>query len=266
MSKNIHDKIRQPSQNIILENNININNENENENHEEEYLVQNIEHRYSNIEKKIIDMNQHITTTIKNMFKKNKFENMIIMGAKGSGKTVFINWFMQNYIRHNHKYLYLNYLDDKGIDMVRQKIKQFTELKYNSHKFIIIDDADDLSISAQQSLRRIMEQKKKSSTFIFTLRHFKNLIFPIHSRCILFELNGVIQFDTRTILQSKTLQNISPDSKKEIYKKLSHDDKYLYDTHRLLLKQTKHNNPITYIQNYNIKPSAWNVITSLSKK
>jgi replication factor C subunit 2/4 len=224
----------------------------------DEYNIERSNVNIRDIETAILKTNHHITSTIKNMFEKNNFENMIIMGCKGIGKTIFLKWLIRKYILKKNKYLYLNYLDDKGIDMVRQKIKQFTELKFNSHKFIIIDDADDLSISAQQSLRRIMEKRKKKTTFIFTLNNFKNLIFPIHSRCILFELN---QMDKEIIGIKNENENLN--IKNDIvdeYRRLSYDDKYLYDTHKNILQKYKKNDPLKYIKNYNIKPTPWNII------
>lgn len=139
--------------------------------------------------------NEHIKNTVDKMFENQLFDNLIIQGNESTGKTTFVNYVI-NKLQNKHSFLHLHFLEDKGIDVIRNKIKYFTELKHKKMKFIIIDDADDLSTSAQQSLRRIMEEKKKTSTFIFTVKNFKHLIFPIHSRCLLFRLNANLDKET----------------------------------------------------------------------
>lgn len=197
-----------------------------------------------------------IRRTIDNMFASQKFDNLIIMGGECMGKTSLLKHIIKNHIRDEYKYLLINYLDDKGIDMIRNRIKHFTNLKSNKQKFVLIDDADDLSTSAQQSLRRIIEQKYKTCTFIFTLRNFKNLIFPIHSRCLLFELQTSpcpISFGNNEIL---TLTN---KTKKEAYTMMTNNESLLHNQYGNIMNELKIRNPLEYIKQYSKKYSAFKV-------
>ena len=203
--------------------------------------------------------NDRLKTTLKNMFEINKFENMIIVGGECMGKTRLLEYIKTKFLYKKHEYLYLNYLDDKGIDMIRNKIKHFTNLKTKTHKFILIDDADDLSTSAQQSLRRIMEEKLKTCTFIFTLNNFKNLIFPIHSRCILYELDNIRDIHINNIYNNTDL-DIKSLSKKDLYKIISINEGEYHNVYNTLLNETIENDIMSYFKIYSKKINSYNLI------
>jgi DNA polymerase III delta prime subunit len=189
----------------------------------------------------------NIKKTIQNMFTHQKFDNLIVMGGECMGKTTLLKYIITEHLKDEYKYLFINYLDDKGIDMIRTRIKHFTNLKSPKQKFVLIDDADDLSTSAQQSLRRIIEQKYKTCSFIFTIKNFKNLIFPIHSRCLLFELPPI------THDLAFTNENISIDgtkTKKEVYKQFNENESLLHTQHSKILNEYKIHNPLKYIKEY----------------
>ena len=207
--------------------------------------------------------NDKLKTTLKNMFDINKFENMIIVGGECMGKTRLLEYIKTKYLYKKHECLYLDYLDDKGIDMIRNKIKHFTNLKTKTHKFILIDDADDLSTSAQQSLRRIMEEKLKTCTFIFTLNNFKNLIFPIHSRCILYELDVIRDINTYNIYNN-TQYNITTMTNKDLYKLISIDELAYHNIYNLLLNETIKNDTMAYFKIYSNKINPYNLINQYS--
>lgn len=186
--------------------------------------------------------NDHIKNVIERMFSTQRFDNIIIQGEESMGKTSFINYLLKEKLTENkYPYLYLHFLEDKGIDMIRNKIKYFTELKHDKMKFILIDDADDLSTSAQQSLRRIMEEKKKTSTFIFTVSNFKHLIFPIHSRCLLFQLRQLTKEQKLEYMYAKYNKKYS----KHFIRKVSS----LYDYNIYTINQ----NIAKYKKNTNLK-------------
>ena len=189
--------------------------------------------------------NKNLKKTIQNMFQQQKFENMIVVGGECMGKTNFLKYIIHNFLKDNYKFLFIHYLDDKGIDMIRNRIKHFTNLKSNKQKFVLIDDADDLSTSAQQSLRRIMEEKLETCSFIFTLNNFKNLIFPIHSRCLLFELQNInIKY---SFIQEISIVN----DKKKFYKILSNNEVAKYSYYSKIMNHYKETNIKKYIEKYN---------------
>jgi DNA polymerase III delta prime subunit len=204
--------------------------------------------------------NEHIKKVINHMFNTKRFDNIIIQGSESMGKSSFIKHILNEHIKTDYPYLYLHFLEDKGIDMIRNKIKYFTELKHDTTKFILIDDADDLSTSAQQSLRRIMEEKKKTSSFIFTVSNFKHLIFPIHSRCLLFQLRALsnnlkleyLNQKYNNIYDKKFIKEIS-----ELY------DYNIYSINKNINKHSTHNQDIDIIKIQNTQQSVEQEIQQL---
>ncbi len=80
---------------------------------------------------------------------------MILTGPPGCGKTTSILALCHDILQENFKHstIELNASDDRGIDVVRDKIKYFAELKVNlpqgQHKVVILDEADSLTEAAQ---------------------------------------------------------------------------------------------------------------------
>ena len=83
--------------------------------------------------------------------------------------------------------LELNASDERGIEVVRDKIKGFAHQKVNvpagMHKIIILDEADSLTASAQQALRMVMTEFSSSTRFALACNDSSKLIEPIQSRC-----------------------------------------------------------------------------------
>lgn len=83
--------------------------------------------------------------------------------------------------------LELNASDDRGIDTVREKIKQFAHQKVvvpiGMHKLIILDEADSMTESAQQALRMVMTEFSNTTRFALACNDSSKLIEPIQSRC-----------------------------------------------------------------------------------
>mmetsp|Transcript_1741 Transcript_1741/g.4047 ORF Transcript_1741/g.4047 Transcript_1741/m.4047 type:complete len:320 (-) Transcript_1741:276-1235(-) len=115
--------------------------------------------------------------------------NLIIAGPPGIGKTSSITCLARDMLGGAFKQavLELNASDDRGIDVVRNKIKMFAQKKVTlpkgRHKIIILDEADSMTASAQQALRRTMELYSSSTRFALACNISSKIIEPIQSRC-----------------------------------------------------------------------------------
>ena len=116
--------------------------------------------------------------------------NMLFAGPPGCGKTTAGLCIARQLYGRNWKYNYLelNASDERGIDVVRHKIKDFARTRPmgTAYKIICLDEADSLTTDAQHALRRTMEKYSKTSRFILICNYSSRIIEPIQSRCAMF--------------------------------------------------------------------------------
>ena len=136
--------------------------------------------------------------------KSNYIPNIIIEGEPGTGKTSAILCFVRKYLgsSYNENSIELNASDDRGIDIVRSKIKTFSQ-KINGStkeniilKIVILDEADNMTSSAQLALRRIMELYEDTTRFVFTCNNIENIIDALQSRCNILHFGNIKKEDT----------------------------------------------------------------------
>jgi len=86
----------------------------------------------------------------------------------------------------------LNASDDRGIDVVREQIKQFAETRTlfsKGYKLIILDEADMMTQQAQAALRRVIEQYTKNVRFCIICNYVNKIAPAIQSRCTRFRFS-----------------------------------------------------------------------------
>ncbi|KAF7370525.1 Replication factor C subunit 3 [Mycena sanguinolenta] len=104
-----------------------------------------------------------ITSTIEKFIEKNRLPHLLFYGPPGTGKTSTILAVARRIYGSDYRkqILELNASDDRGIDVVREQIKQFAETRTlfsKGYKLIILDEADMMTQQAQAALRRVIEQ------------------------------------------------------------------------------------------------------------
>lgn len=116
--------------------------------------------------------------------------NLLFAGPAGTGKTttalaIAKEIYGEDWQEH---FLELNASDQRGIDVVRGRIKDFARASFGGHDYriIFLDEADALTSDAQSALRRTMEQFSGNTRFILSCNYSSRIIDPIQSRCAVF--------------------------------------------------------------------------------
>ena len=134
--------------------------------------------------------------------------NCIIVGPPGTGKTTSVNALARTMLGDSAKaaVLELNASDDRGIDVVREKIKQFANKKVSvpegMHKIIILDEADSMTSAAQQALRMIMTDFSSTTRFALACNDSSKIIEPIQSRCAIIRFTKLSSAEVADRLQT----------------------------------------------------------------
>lgn len=134
---------------------------------------------------------EDITNTINKLVKENKLPHLLFYGPPGTGKTSTIIAMAKDMYGKNYQnyVLELNASDDRGIDVVRDQIKEFasTQRIFSSgFKLIILDEADHLTKDAQAALRRVIEKYTSNTRFCLICNYINKIIPALQSRCTKF--------------------------------------------------------------------------------
>ena len=126
--------------------------------------------------------------------------HLMFSGSAGVGKTTtalcISRQILGEYAKENT--LELNASDERGIGMVREKVKKFSRFAGMAEvpfKIIILDEADEMTSDAQTALRRIIEDTAKICRFIFIANNISKIIEPIQSRCATFKFTSIPEED-----------------------------------------------------------------------
>ena len=120
--------------------------------------------------------------------------HLLFAGPAGVGKTTSATAIARELYGDDWRgnFLELNASDERGIDVVRDRIKNFARSqmtrKYD-YRLIFLDEADSLTSDAQSALRRTMEQFSDNTRFILSCNYSSKIIDPIQSRCAVFRFS-----------------------------------------------------------------------------
>lgn len=148
-----------------------------------------------------------IIARIKAFVKNNNIPHLLFSGPPGVGKTSLALVIAKELFGENWRqnFLETNASDDRGIQVVRETIKDFARTKSIGnvpYKIIYLDECDALTREAQDALRRTMENYSKNSRFILSCNFSSKIIDPIQSRCVIFRFKPIDKNDTIEIINN----------------------------------------------------------------
>ncbi|MCD6244308.1 MAG: replication factor C small subunit [Candidatus Korarchaeota archaeon] len=141
---------------------------------------------------------EDVIRALKGFVKKKSMPHLLFAGPAGTGKTTTALalahdiYESEELLRAN--YLELNASDERGIDTIRTKIKDFAKTAPFGEvpfKIIHLDEADSLTADAQHALRRIMEMYSATTRFILACNYSSKIIEPIQSRTAVFRFGPI---------------------------------------------------------------------------
>lgn len=182
---------------------------------------------------------EYFVSRIKAFLESKNMPHLLFAGAPGTGKTttalvVARELYGKDGVRGN--FLELNASDDRGIDVIRNQIKEFAKLKSLAqvpYKIICLDEADSLTRDAQQALRRTMEKYSASCRFILACNEISKILDPIQSRCVIFKFKPLKEKDLLELLDKVAKEEgltIDKDAKELLIKISTGDVRKLLNT------------------------------------
>jgi replication factor C small subunit len=149
---------------------------------------------------------EDIIKKIQGLTKSLNIPHLLFAGPAGTGKSTLALIVVKELFGSSWKenYLELNASDERGIDVVRQKVKDFARTKALGNvpfKVIFLDEADALTKEAQQALRRTMENFTSTCRFVMSCNYSSKIIDPIQSRCAVFRFKLLEKKDIEKIIK-----------------------------------------------------------------
>lgn len=152
--------------------------------------------------------NHGIVQNFKNIIEKGNIPHMLLVGRPGVGKTTMASCLARQCLGEQFRegFLEINASEQRGIDIVRNIVTIFCQKKVSfpegdkKQKIIFMDEFDSMTTSAQQALRRIIENYSKTTRFVLACNDSSTILDAIQSRCSIYRFSKVNMNDTQKLL------------------------------------------------------------------
>ena len=143
---------------------------------------------------------EEIVRRLKKFVEEKNMPHLLFVGPPGTGKTTAAHALAHDLYGENYRQymLELNASDERGIETIRTKVKEFARSRTPPgipFKIVLLDEADNMTADAQQALRRLMEMYTATTRFILIANYPSKIIEPIQSRCAVFRFTPLKKED-----------------------------------------------------------------------
>ncbi len=168
---------------------------------------------------------KNIVEKVAAFVKSGSMPHLLFSGPAGVGKTTLALVIARELFgeKWRQNTLELNASDERGIDIIRVKVKDFARTKAIGDapfKLIYLDESDALTKEAQQALRRTMENYTKTCRFILSCNYSSKILDPIQSRCAVFRFKPLSAEEIFGVIDKVACQEnltVSEEVRKALY-------------------------------------------------